>query len=371
MLILGQRVVQFIGLSILTALVIAGCNTISKDQFDKNTTTTPSSLANCRKVKHDVGETKVCGQPQKVVALSAHTLDLLLSLGVQPVGYAAPITLYRGDRYNNPAQQIPYLGTRVTSKPINLGRANQPSFEKLVQLKPDLIIGESGNKDYSLFSQIAPTLFWKNRTIKGKWQQHIRQIAKSLGREEKAKQAIENYNQRINSARIDLAPIIANYPKLLVLGTDQLQKNILIINPDSYLGEVLQGIGFELVFLPDRKTTKPSIPISIETLPQLDQADIIIVLGYKLNTEDEQQSSQNRKVKRKINQRIENHQLQTAKKAWSENAIAQSLTASQEGRVYFATYYRWNGLNGPIGTSLIIQQLRQFLLSNNASNHKP
>ena len=376
MLILGQRVVSLFSLSILTAFVIFACNNPSNNKVSENQTTAPSSqsnsTANCRKIKHDVGEAKVCGQPKKVVALSSHTLDLLLSLGVQPAGYAAPINLYRGDRYNNPPQQIPYLGTRVTSTPINLGSRHEPSLEKLTVLKPDLIIGEAGSKDYSIFSQIAPTLFWKNRTKKGKWKQHIGQIAKALGREEQAQKVIENYDKQITAARAEFAPIVRNYPKLLLLGTDQLEKNISIINPDSYLGEVLQGIGFELVSLPSLKdNSKPAIPVSIETLPQLDRADIIIVLGYNLSAGEKKQSSENKEINREINQQIENHQSQTAKKAWKENAIAQSLTASKENRVYFATYYRWNGLNGPIGTELIIEQLRQFLLSNNTSNETP
>ncbi|NEQ86600.1 MAG: iron-siderophore ABC transporter substrate-binding protein, partial [Moorea sp. SIO2I5] len=46
------------------------------------------------------------------------------------------------------------------------------------------------------------------------------------------------------------------------------------------------------------------------------------------------------------------------------NAIAQSLRASKENRVYFATYYKWNGLNGPIGAELVLKQLRQFLSKN-------
>lgn len=377
MLILGQRVVSLLSLSILTAFVIVGCNNPSNNKVSENQTTASSSQSNstpkCQKIKHDFGETEVCSQPQKVVALSPHTLDLLLSLNVQPAGYASVINLYRQDRYNNPAQQIPYLGTQVTSKPINLGTRNQPSLEKLTSLKPDLIIGGEASKNYySVLSKIAPTLLWKNRTKKGKWKQNIGQIAKALGREEQAQKVIDNYNKQITAARAEFAPIVMNYPKLLLLGTDQLEKNISIINPDSYLGEVLQGIGFELVFLPSLKdNSKPAIPISIETLPKLDRADIIIVLGYNLSAGEKKQSSENKEIKRGLNQQIENHQSQTAKKAWKENAIAQSLTASKENRVYFATYYRWNGLNGPIGTELIIDQLREFLLTKDTSNETP
>lgn len=63
-----------------------------------------------------------------------------------------------------------------------------------------------------------------------------------------------------------------------------------------------------------------------------------------------------------LENRVEKHQVQSIKQDWEENAIAQSLTASQEDRVYFATFYKWNGLNGPIGAELILEELRQFLL---------
>ena len=372
MLIVKQKVVRLINLSLITTFLICGCNNSNK-QVSENKITSPSSqsnsTANCRKIQHDFGETEVCSQPQKVVALSPHTLDLLLSLDVQPAGYAAPINLHREEKYNNPAEQIPYLGTQVTTKPINLGTGSKPSLERLTALKPDVIIGDAGSRNYySVLSKIAPTLLWNNRTAKGKWQENIQKIAKALGREQQAQQAIDNYEKQIAATRGELAPVVAKYPKLLVLGTDNLQKNISIVNPNSYLGEILQEIGFELVSLPSLKNdSKPLIPISIETLPKLNQADTIIVMGYNLNFGKELQSGANKQ----FNRDIENHQSQPAKKAWKKNAIAQSLAASKQDRVYFATYYRWSGLNGPIGTELIIEQLREFFLSKDISNEKP
>ncbi|NET38166.1 MAG: ABC transporter substrate-binding protein [Cyanothece sp. SIO1E1] len=139
--------------------------------------------------------------------------------------------------FDQPARQIPYLGNQITSQPINLGSDAAPSLERLTLLKPDLILGEHGiGSNYPVFSEIAPTLLWGDRTSKGAWQDHLRGIAQALHLEERATQVRQ------------------------------------------------------------------------------------------------------------------------------ENAIAQSLTASQENRVYFATFYKWNGLNGPIGTELILEQLRQFLL---------
>ena len=54
------------------------------------------------------------------------------------------------------------------------------------------------------------------------------------------------------------------------------------------------------------------------------------------------------------------HQIKVIQQSWQENAIAQSLTASQENRIYFATYAKWNGINGPTGNELVLEQLGQF-----------
>ncbi|PSN77790.1 hypothetical protein C8B47_20200 [filamentous cyanobacterium CCP4] len=56
------------------------------------------------------------------------------------------------------------------------------------------------------------------------------------------------------------------------------------------------------------------------------------------------------------------YQLDQLKQAWGDNAIAQSLVASQAGRVYFIPAYLCLGLPGPIGTELYLEELKQQLL---------
>ena len=56
------------------------------------------------------------------------------------------------------------------------------------------------------------------------------------------------------------------------------------------------------------------------------------------------------------------NQLLEIKQAWQENAIAQSLDASQAGRVYFIPAYLCLGLPGTIGTELYLEELEQQLL---------
>lgn len=65
-----------------------------------------------------MGETEICGQPQKVVLLGPCCLEQVLALGVQPAG--DHIALHQGD-YDDPSEQIPDLGDRVTTHQCWLG----------------------------------------------------------------------------------------------------------------------------------------------------------------------------------------------------------------------------------------------------------
>ena len=360
-----KQIVGWLGLSVLTAGLIVGCGlSTSNDSGESHTvgSSNQSPTADCRVIEHDLGKTEICGQPQKVAVLSAYALDLLLSLDMQPAGYPPPLNTYQGEVFDNPAQQIPYLGDRLTTQPINLGSDSEPSLEKLALLKPDLIVGEVGHIDnYKLLSQIAPTLLWRNRTAKGQWRESLREIAAALGRDQKAEVVIQQYEARIADARADLADVVAAHPTLLLLGANRLDEHVFALSADSYLGELLGGVGFQLIPKPSADI-KPGVPISVEALLELDDADTIIILSWDFDVSDLTLKNPDTSANKLMSHLMETHQVQTIKQHWETNAIAQSLTASQENRVYFATYYKWNGLNGPIGAELILEQLRQFLL---------
>ena len=106
--------------------------------------------------------------------------------------------------------------------------------------------------------------------------------------------------------------------------------------------------------------------MSIESLPTLNDADTIIVLGWNANV-GEGLEDLDLSADVSATQRVESHQVQAIRQNWQTNNIAQSLTASRENRVYFATFYKWNGLNGPISAELILEQLPQFFLTDSRS----
>jgi iron complex transport system substrate-binding protein len=293
-------------------------------------------------VQHSIGKTQVCGQPEKVAALSPHILDSILALGVQPAAYAETVQLNL-PRFDNPTAQIPYLGNRITTKPVNLGDRKNPSLEALVQLKPDVIIGEHWlhQDEYHLLSKIAPTLLFDDtKGEKQHWTNDITGIAQALDREEAARQLLKAFPQQLATARQKLAPVVATYPRVLVNSTNQLASQVSIA-PDSTAGELMNAIGFEMVSpkLPTQSDTWAQI--SLEVLPTID-TDLIFVIGWTEGLYNPEKK---------------------LKQAWSQHPLLKTMKAFQENRVFFVDYQLWgSNIRGPITDELILQQLPELLL---------
>ena len=281
------------------------------------------------------------------MVLGPYALEPLLSLGVQPIGFADHVALRQED-YDNPPEQIPYLGSMITQPIANVGLAYEPSIEAISLIQPDLIIGiENNAKQYDTLSQIAPSILlnWSEP------EKNLKAIAQAINRPQQAEQLLKDREKRIAAAREAFAPVVATYPKLLLLFTSSNLQEINLGNSGGLCSSLVKDLGFQLVSLRELKNSPSNSPkrISIETLPRLNDADLAIVFSVS----DGEFNNMNN-----FNQ----HQLAKIKQAWSENAIAQSLDASKAGRVYFIPTYLCAGLPGAIGTKLYLEELEQQLL---------
>lgn len=143
-------------------------------------------------------------------------------------------------------------------------------------------------------------------------------------------------------------------PKFVLLSSSQLQEIYLGNSAHGLCSSLIEELGFQLVSPPGFDDSKPDslVPISLETLPQLNDADLVILLGGNLSELKQLDGTNN----------FEEHQLSNLKQAWKKNAIAQSLKASQARRVYFIPAYMCLGLPGSIGTELYLKELQKQLL---------
>ncbi|MEM9487366.1 MAG: ABC transporter substrate-binding protein [Cyanobacteria bacterium P01_F01_bin.116] len=250
------------------SLLVTGFIGISLTGCDTRPAGPPQSelSKNCRKVRHLQGETSVCGNPEKVLVLGPAILELLLALDAQPVGFADYTTWHQGS-YDNPSQQIPYLGNRVTTQPANLGSAYEPSIESIVAIQPDLIVGTGSNApQYRILSAIAPTLLLSRND--DDTEISLRAMAHALNRLDLVEQLLTEIKQRVITTCETFAPVVAAYPQLLLLGAVQWQELYLGERNYGLCSALLEELGFQLVTPPDLNSTVSDapIPISHETL---------------------------------------------------------------------------------------------------------
>lgn len=316
-------------LAILIGGLVVACQGSPEQNLASQSSATETE--NCRVVEHDTGKTQICGKPEKIAVLGPHMLDILLSLGIQPAGYAEFSTKNVGQ----PMSEIPVLGNYITTEPINLGLRNTPSLETIVQLKPDLILGEQFlDQFYSNFSEIAPTLLFSGQ--EDHWKQSIPKIAQIVDRKERAQTVIESHEQKLASARAKLAPITGTYPRILLIDTRDLPGSFGVYDNTSFAGGLIEDLGFQLMLPSDDVLQGSDWDLSLEILPQID-TDIIIAIA---NSDE----------------------IEKTKRIWDQNSLARSLQATQENRLYFVDYYVWgSNIRGPIAAEILIDEARQLL----------
>lgn len=122
------------------------------------------------------------------------TLDPLLTLGIL-IDLKVPVvaTPYMA------IQDAEVLDYVKQSKMVDLGNPKEPSLERLVALKPDLIIGstEAHAQIYEKASKIAPTIFFSHMD----WKKYLKLLSEITDREDAADEALAAYEKRVASIR--------------------------------------------------------------------------------------------------------------------------------------------------------------------------
>lgn len=127
--------------------VLAACGA-EEEATDSQTADAQTTEAETVTVTHELGETEVPKNPEKVVVFDFGILDTLDQLGVESVAGVAQ-------------ESIPtYLEKyKDTEKYENIGTLKEADFEAIHAMDPDLIIISGRQAEmYSEFSEIAPTI---------------------------------------------------------------------------------------------------------------------------------------------------------------------------------------------------------------------
>ena len=229
-------------------------------------------------VEHKFGETVVPEEPKRVVSVGVSEQDVLLQLGVVPVG----VTEWYGEQ---PDATWPWAHDLLDgAHPEVLKTDDGFEFEKIAALKPDLIVGTNAGmtkKDYQLFSAIAPTITTDegSNDYFSAWQDQVLQIARGLGREADGQQLIDDLEA-------DYAAVAAEHPDWADLTATFSQgapyDGILYVYPPGLSTDFLTELGFTMTTgFEDYAPEGSQAEISAENVGLID-ADVIVFA-----TEDE------------------------------------------------------------------------------------
>lgn len=311
---------------LLTFLLVA----LSNSACTASLTTQASAIADCRIIQHVQGETCVPKNPQRIVVLGG--LENALSLGVRPIGSdgLGSLEIHLQDKLDGIE---------------DVGGNDAPNIEKILTLKPDLILAEEYvSIDYSILSRIAPTVLIPFKHS-GQWKEVFMHYAEALDKTAKAEQVMSDYYARLEKFQQQMEGHAAE-TEVSIVRVYPTHVNLYL--KDSFCGTIVADAGLSRPPSQDLTASEAQIlfgnsiqhPISREKIEAAD-GDVIFLWTYDSQDKTAQQT-------------------QTQKDKLKAEPLWATLTAVKQEQVYEVPGY-WIG-NGPIAANAIIDDLFSYLI---------
>jgi iron complex transport system substrate-binding protein len=264
-------------LTVTLAAGLAACGSVKDDSAPSSgDTEADTSSAFPVTIRHKFGSTKITKEPERIVVIGdggTDDVDALYALGVTPI--AVSRDAFAADGVH------PWLKDRVdTEKTKLLNTMNGVDFEEVAALRPDLILATSDftlDKNYKKLSAVAPTIGYETAWGKQTWQEHVRVVAKAVGREEQAGKAVKETEDSIAEVKAE-HPGLAGRTYSLSIGNTP-AKIYTIASEDDFAAKLMGEVGLSLT--PSVRNIKtvsgsPTGELSFEQLDKLD-ADLVVI----------------------------------------------------------------------------------------------
>lgn len=325
------RLIYLLFLGVLTFVLVSACS----KNVNQSVQSWKQSVKECRVVQHAMGKTCVPNNPKRLVVLNPAALGNAISLGIQPVGSIL--------EYNH---QFPAYLKGKTQGIEPLGNS-QPSIERIVLLKPDVIISWKHNHEsiYPQLSNIAPTVLYDwigNNNLQDNWKEYFNFMAEVLGRKKIGQQVWQHYNQRIEKLKTALgvgaaSPQENRYKNKKISFVNFCCGGIVSEVKNSFIGSVLSDAGLQR---PPSQDFNPRgfISFSEEELEKAD-GDVMFVIAYGGNYTGERDLS-----------------ILQKKPLWNK------LKAVQQNRVYYVDPTIWRART-PLAADAVIDDLFKYLVN--------
>ncbi|ROR73423.1 ABC transporter substrate-binding protein [Bogoriella caseilytica] len=235
-------------LTLALAAALAGCSAAGSEEGEADHATpetsaaeeAPESSAFPVTIEHAFGETVIEAEPERVVALGRTEADVLLALGVVPVGYVGLAFLESG--LGPWSEEL--LGEE---QPVRLEAEPEVDLEAVAALEPDLIVTINSVVDEEIhrnLEHIAPTVARPAGTAP--WQveraEETEHIAAALGRAEDGRALNDEVEELLAQVREE-HPQFQGRTAVAILPYNDV---IGAYTPGDTRGQFLASLGFEL-----------------------------------------------------------------------------------------------------------------------------
>lgn len=198
-------------------------NTEDQDENEENSSVT---------IEHELGETEVEKNPEKVVVFDFGTLDSLDELDVEVTGV--------------PQNNIPsYLDQYEDDQYENVGSLKEPDFEKIAEIDPDVILISGRQSDlYDQLEELAPTIYLGVDTTRymDSFEENAQKIGEIFDKETEVDTALDGIEEKVDDIQDDAEKSEKN--ALITLANDD---KISAYGPESRFGLIHDVFGIPAV----------------------------------------------------------------------------------------------------------------------------
>jgi len=204
-----------------------------------------------------------------VITGSMEAMEDALVLDVHPVG---AITF---------GGEFPEMYTSITDQAESIGQKIEPNFETILSLKPDIILGSTKFKPEvaEQLGKIAP--FIQVSHIATNWEANLNLLAELTGKQDLAKQEIEQYRAALTTAQAELGDTLQNKKVVAV----RIRNGQMYVYPESvFVNPILYNdLGFQVPA--EIQAAKAQEAISVEKFAEMNPDVVFIQFEATENTD--------------------------------------------------------------------------------------
>lgn len=234
-------------------------------------------------IKHAFGETVIENKPERVATIAWANHDVVLALGVVPVGFSAANYGVQDDSGLLPwtAKKLQELG--VTHPNIFQDSAGL-DFEAISDSNPDIILAAySGitQEEYDTLSQIAPVIAYPSVPWVISWRDQVRMNATGIGLANEGEQLIKDIEALIEKKATEYPQLKGVKAAFTYFNPADLSSFYVYVTTDPR-GEFLLELGMafpESINAHITPETGFALSLSAEHADALNDADILIAYG--------------------------------------------------------------------------------------------